>query len=119
MSGNEPSRLAAGLHTAADSSVVVCLGGHALQLRARFPKTGCSVYSWYSSRQTAGMKTTMPCPLPQTRPRIQPMKPKIITVKLGVGAAEPLEPFERTSLHQCVRQLRGDLKKTWKLLLDF
>lgn len=100
LSGNERSCPAAGLHIAADSSVVVCLGGLALQLEdtfTQFPKMGSTVYSWYSSRLTAGMKTTMPCPFPQTRPNNKPMKPIMITLKWRVGAATEMQgPFEHS-----------------------
>lgn len=106
LSVNEPSHPAAGLHVAADSSVVVCLGGPVLQVEGtfiQFPKMRCSLYSWYNSRLTAGKETTMPCLLPQTRPRIKPMKFKMITLKLGVGATvKPQETFAQTSLHPCV-----------------
>lgn len=50
-----------------------------------------------------GWKKTMPCPFPQTRPRIKPPMPKISTLKLGASAAvEPQKMLEWTALHACV-----------------
>lgn len=74
MSGNEPSRPTAGLHIAADSSVVVCLVGPALHLRARlytFLKRDVLYIVGTSRRLTAGMKTTRAMPVTSDPPQNQ------------------------------------------------